>query len=88
VNFEQLIQSLDADIYQRLKTAVEMGKWPNGAALTAEQKALSLQAVIAYENKHLPPEQRSGYIEPNASSKEKATTCGHSADTESLVRWQ
>lgn len=86
VNFEQLIQSLDADVYQRLKTAVELGKWPNGDRLTAEQKGLSIQAVIAYERQHLPPEQRSGYIEPM-----KPTACGPSEDEiqeDAPLRWK
>jgi uncharacterized protein YeaC (DUF1315 family) len=86
VNFEQLIASIDADTYQRLKTAVELGKWPNGQTLTREQKELSLQAVIAYETRNLPPEQRTGYIERN-----KPTACGHTEDEveeEVLLRWE
>jgi uncharacterized protein YeaC (DUF1315 family) len=84
VNFEQLIASIDADTYQRLKTAVELGKWPSGQSLSREQKELSLQAVIAYESKHLPPEQRTGYIAPN-----KPTACGHDEEVaeEVPLRW-
>jgi uncharacterized protein YeaC (DUF1315 family) len=87
VHFEQLIASIDADTYQRLKTAVELGKWPNGQVLSREQKELSLQAVIAYETRHLPPEQRTGYIERN-----KPTACGHTdeetAEEELPLRWE
>ncbi|MCW8193333.1 YeaC family protein [Proteobacteria bacterium 005FR1] len=86
MNFEQLIASIDADTYQRLKTAVELGKWPNGQSLTREQKELSLQAVIAFETRNLPPEQRTGYIERN-----KPTACGHSDDEveeEVPLRWE
>lgn len=85
MNFEQLIASIDADIYQRLKTAVELGKWPTGQALSREQKELSLQAVIAYETKHLPPDQRTGYIEPK-----KPTACGHDDEVaaELPLRWE
>lgn len=84
MDFEQLIQSIDADIYQRLKTAVELSKWPSGEALTAEQKALSMQAVIVYENKHLGPSERSGYIEPR-----KPGACAHGDDEqEAPLRWE
>ena len=38
MDFEQVINSMTPDIYQRLVTAVELGKWPDGVALTAEQK--------------------------------------------------
>ena len=45
MDFEQVINSMTPDIYQRLVTAVELGKWPDGVALTAEQKENSLQLV-------------------------------------------
>ena len=62
--FQQLISNIKPDVYQNLKTAVEVGRWPNGVKLTAEQRHLSLQAIIAYEVKHLPPEERTGYVPP------------------------
>lgn len=94
VKFEQLIQNLDADIYQRLRTAVELGKWANGEALTAQQKEISIQAMIAYERIHFPPEQRTGYIEPKPSRGEgrnNASACGHKEDDaqeDVPLRWE
>jgi len=41
---------------------VEIGRWPTGAKLTPDQRQMSLQAVIAYEMKHLPAEERTGYV--------------------------
>lgn len=38
-------------IYENLRTAVETGKWPDGKALTDEQKSHSLQAVLMYQAK-------------------------------------
>lgn len=64
MNFEQLLDSIDPSIYQNLKRAIELGKWPDGRALSKEQRELCLQAVIAYEVKHLPEDQRTGYIPP------------------------
>ncbi|HUH37886.1 MAG TPA: DUF1315 family protein [Spongiibacteraceae bacterium] len=62
MNFEQLIASIDPDIHRNLKRAIEIGKWPDGRALSAEQRALCMQAVIAYE-RALPETERVGYID-------------------------
>ncbi|MCO7624096.1 YeaC family protein [Pseudomonas guariconensis] len=62
--FAQMIENITPEIYESLKLAVEIGKWADGRKLTPEQKALSLQAVIAWEMKNLPEEQRTGYMGP------------------------
>ena len=88
MNFEQLIASINPEIYENLKRAVELGKWPDGKLLTSEQRELSLQAVIAYETKHLPEEERSGYLPP----KTKKTDCDDNnkapADKDQPLKWQ
>lgn len=43
---------------------MEIGKWSDGGKLTAEQRELSLQAMIAWEIQNLPEEQRTGYMGP------------------------
>lgn len=63
MNIEQMLAVLDADIVARLKTAVEIGKWPNGVVLTQEQRQISMQAVIAWEAQHVPVKERTGYID-------------------------
>ena len=63
-SFIDLIQNITPDIYQNLKTAIEIGKWTDGRRLTKEQRELSMQMLIAYETMNLPPEERSGYITP------------------------
>ncbi len=63
MTFEKMIQAMTPDVYASLKTAVELGKWPNGQKLSQEQRETSLRAVIAYEAANLPEEQRSGYID-------------------------
>lgn len=84
-SFQQLLDSITPDIYQRLRTAVEIGKWPNGIALTEEQKALSMQAMISFEAKHLPPEQRTGYVPPKPSG-----ACSHDEEEaeEKPLNWR
>ena len=58
-----MIEAMTPDMYQRLKTAVELGKWPDGRRLTPEQRQHSLQAVIAWGEKYLPESERVGYID-------------------------
>ena len=62
-SFEQLLASVTPDIHQQLRTAIELGRWPNGERLTAEQKENSLQLVIDWKALHLPEEERVGYID-------------------------
>lgn len=50
---EQLIQSMTPEVYERLKTAVETGKWPDGTPLSDTQRETSLQAVMMYQAKVL-----------------------------------
>ncbi|WP_032487241.1 DUF1315 family protein, partial [Yersinia pestis] len=38
MELEDLISVMTPEIYQRLVQAVELGKWPDGVALTSEQK--------------------------------------------------
>ncbi|WP_319781629.1 YeaC family protein [Oceanisphaera sp. IT1-181] len=52
-SFQQVITNMPEDVYLRLKTAVEIGKWPDGIALTPEQKASSLQAVLMWQALHV-----------------------------------
>ena len=61
-SFVEMIENITPDIYQSLKLAVEIGKWPDGRKLTQEQKELSLQAMIAWELQNLPEDQRTGYM--------------------------
>ncbi|WP_312935892.1 YeaC family protein [Pseudomonas sp.] len=70
--FEHMIENITPDIYQSLKTAVELGRWSDGRKLTLEQKELSLQAVIAWEAKHLPEDQRTGYMGPQECASKSA----------------
>ncbi|WP_346350684.1 DUF1315 family protein [Oceanimonas sp. AH20CE76] len=48
-SFQQAIAAMPKEVYERLKTAVELGKWPDGSVLTQEQKENSMQAVLAWQ---------------------------------------
>ena len=62
MDYRKLIESMTPDVYAALKRAVELGKWPNGERLSAEQRKTCLEAVIAYDHRKKPEEQRTGYI--------------------------
>ncbi|SNY59717.1 YeaC family protein [Enterobacter sp. CC120223-11] len=49
MNIEQMIDGMTEEVYQRLATAVELGKWPDGVALTPEQKENCLQLVMLWQ---------------------------------------
>ena len=49
---DEVIQTLTPEIYQRLATAVELGKWPDGVALTPEQKVNCLHMVMLWQSRH------------------------------------
>ncbi|PKM23156.1 MAG: DUF1315 domain-containing protein [Gammaproteobacteria bacterium HGW-Gammaproteobacteria-14] len=68
------------DVYDGLRRAVELGRWPDGRALTAEQRQTSLQAIIAWERIHLPEQERTGYIEKPG--------CASDSHDEQPINWR
>lgn len=52
MNIDEMISGMTEDVYQRLVTAVELGKWPDGVALTPAQKENSLQLVMLWQARH------------------------------------
>jgi uncharacterized protein YeaC (DUF1315 family) len=90
MGFKQLIDEITPDIYRSLKRAVEIGKWPDGRTLTAEQRELSMQAVIAYELQHVDERERTGFID--RGGKEEGEVCDDDqppADSgEQIVKWR
>ena len=52
MNLDDIINSMMPEVYQRLSTAVELGKWPDGVALTEEQKENCLQLVMLWQARH------------------------------------
>ncbi|AGB82733.1 Protein of uncharacterised function (DUF1315) [Serratia rubidaea] len=52
MDVKDLVAAMTPEIYQRLAQAVELGKWPDGVALTPEQKENSLQAVMLWQAMH------------------------------------
>lgn len=52
MNLDEIVNSMTPEVYQRLSTAVELGKWPDGVALTPQQKDNSLQLVMLWQARH------------------------------------
>ncbi|MBX2808241.1 MAG: YeaC family protein [Cellvibrionaceae bacterium] len=76
--FDKILATITPEICEQLKRAVELGKWANGSALSQQQRALCLQAVIAYEQRHLPPGERSGDV---PTKKTRCQPSGDDSDT-------
>ena len=83
MDYRQLIDSLTPEIYHNLVRAIEIGRWPDGRPVTTEQREHALQAVIAWGEANLPPEQRIGYIDRGHKAGE------HCDDpTETALTWK
>lgn len=63
MDYLQTIETITPEIYQSLLRSVAVGKWPDGKALTVEQRANAMQAVIAWGERHLAERDRVGYVE-------------------------
>ncbi len=55
-----LVAKLTPEIYQRLRTAIELGKWEDGNRLSSEQLEHCMEVVILYEARNLPAGERTG----------------------------
>lgn len=90
MEFEQLIAHINPEIHRNLQRAIETGRWPDGRRLSDEQRALSLQAVIAYEQRNLAETERTGYIDRGSKAEGELCDDDHGADTdtgESPLKW-
>lgn len=61
---DELLARITPEVYETLQQAVATGRWPDGSRLDDDRRALCLQAVIAWGERHLAPEQRVGHIPP------------------------
>jgi uncharacterized protein YeaC (DUF1315 family) len=88
MEFQQLIESITPEIYNKLKSAIEVGKWPDGTQMTPIQKDNTLQAIIAYDALHKPEEERVGYVPPKKVDEPCDSKQGPGPDDEQPVKWQ
>ncbi|WP_136064451.1 YeaC family protein [Modicisalibacter radicis] len=80
MTFERMIQQMTPTIYDSLKQAVALRKWPDGQRLSDEQTELCLEAVMRYEIAHNVPEhERVGYMQGSCKSQ--------AASDEDSIKW-
>jgi len=48
-----VVENLSDELYLRLKSAVETGKWPEGTIVDEEQRKSAMQIVMAYQSRVL-----------------------------------
>lgn len=83
MTFDELLKTMTPEIHAMMKTAVELGKWADGRRLTDEEREACMQAVIAYDEQHLPEQQRVGYID---RTKADGSQHSPSQSTEQIVK--
>jgi uncharacterized protein YeaC (DUF1315 family) len=72
---DDLIKAMTPDVFQNMKDALELGRWPDGRKLGKEQKVLCMEALIRYEEmSDIPSEQRIGYMEGACKSTKQDDT--------------
>ncbi len=58
----QVIDSMTREVYERLRHSLEIRRWPDGRTMTEDQLADTMQLVIGWEHRHLPPDRHSGHV--------------------------
>ena len=84
MNVEKMLQAMNPEVHAALKRAVEIGKWPDGRKLSDEQRALCMEAVIAYDAHFVEENERVGYID--RGSKAEGELCDDTPET-SILKW-
>ncbi|MDE0952619.1 MAG: DUF1315 family protein [Halioglobus sp.] len=83
MKYQELVESMPRETFESLKRAVELGKWPDGKALTSEQRENALQAIIAWGQRHLSEQDRVGHLE-----RKKKTVEGCDSPPETPLSWK
>lgn len=53
MQYDDVLRAMTPEIYERMRAAVETGRWPDGQPLTTEQKENAMQLVMVYQAKRL-----------------------------------
>lgn len=84
---EKMLAVMTPELVSAFRLAIEIGKWPDGRRLSPEQRETCMQAVIAWEMKNLPENQRTGYIDKAEKEGEVCDSHDHSQDAEAAVKF-
>jgi uncharacterized protein YeaC (DUF1315 family) len=92
MNYQQLIANITPEIHASLKRAIEIGRWPDGRRLSDEQRALCMEAVVAYEAVHVADSERVGYIDRGKKAQGEVCDDDHDhrsdADEPRPLQWK
>ena len=80
-DYWQSVRQMDLQVYEQLVASLSTGRWPDGRALTDEQRQHAMQAVITWGEIHLPAEERVGFID-------KGVKAGDSCDDPQPLAWK
>ena len=69
MQYQDLLSHITPEIYERFKLAIELGKWPDGRVLTQAQKQSCMEAVLHYQQLHLPAHEHAGFMEQTCRSQ-------------------
>ncbi len=53
----EVVENMSEDMYLRLKSAVETGKWPEGTVVQQTQRESAMHLVMAYQSRILKSDQ-------------------------------
>ena len=88
MNYQDLVKQLTPELYRTFRRALELGRWPDGREMTAEQREHCLAAVIAYDQIHTPEAKRVGYIDRDAKHRaSQRRGADRLAGAEEALRW-
>lgn len=93
MNIDALVSSMTPEVYERLRQAVETGRWIDGTPLNEEQKASSMQAVMLYQAKieksseHMTVGE-SGEIVHKSKADFKRSLSDHNNDNNTIARFK
>lgn len=59
-SIEVMLEQLTPEMIERIKSAIEIGKWPDGSSVKAEQLEHCMQLLILYEARNLSASERTG----------------------------
>ncbi|MCC5855087.1 MAG: DUF1315 family protein [Idiomarina sp.] len=53
MQYDDVLRAMSPEIYERMREAVETGRWPDGQKLTDAQRENAMQLVMLYQAKRL-----------------------------------
>ncbi|MDU0355531.1 DUF1315 family protein [Paraglaciecola aquimarina] len=90
---DALLRNMSPQVYEKLRQAVETGKWLDGSPLTESQRETSMQAVMMYQSKVLKSEQHmtvgeNGEIVHKSRESFKQEFANNSTNNQTIARFK